>query len=331
VQAKKDAERRMMRRLRIGWVGFHVEGHLALEALLEAGCGVVAVVTLADQQAAKRSAVCSYEELCRRSSVPLHRVSHINDPSSVELLWSLSLDLLFVIGWSQILGKEVLSTASSGVIGAHAALLPHNRGSAPINWAVIHGETVTGNTLMWLNEEVDEGEIIDQVQFPITPYDNCATLYGKVAESNRDMILRAVAALGRGQRPGRPQPHTDEPVLPRRRPQDGLVDWNGTGLEVYNFVRALTRPSPGAFGWLDGRRYLIWDAALLPGEPYGGLPAGRVIGPMVQPLPACAAGQVVKCGTGAVVLLEIETPDGRILKGKELSELPIQGRTWANE
>src|ERR1044072_9779228 len=136
--------------MRCAWVGSHREGLPALEALLDAGADVVAAVTLTADAAARPSGVADYEPLCSRFGVPLHQVADINSPAAVTLLRSLDVDVLFVIGWSQILRPAALETARIGVVGAHASMLPKNRGSAPINWALIHGEHETGNSLMWL-------------------------------------------------------------------------------------------------------------------------------------------------------------------------------------
>ena len=315
--------------LRIGWIGFHMEGLPAFEAILDQGTRLEAAITLAEEPRAKRSAAVRYDDVVQRYNVPLYKVRHINDPESVALLKNLDLDVAFVIGWSQIVGREALRTAKVGMIGAHAALLPHNRGSAPVNWAIIRGETEGGNTLIWLAENVDEGEIIDQTAFPITPIDTCATVYEKVAQSNCDMILRLLPKLMAGQRPARPQPSTDEPLLPRRRPQDGVIDWSRSSLDVYNFIRALTRPYPGAFSTLDGVRYLIWEAALLPGDPYPHAQPGQALGPVVDPFPGDAGGQVVACSQGAIVVLEIEDPDGNSIRGPELANLEWKGRVWS--
>jgi methionyl-tRNA formyltransferase len=152
-----------------------------------------------------------------------------------------------------------------------------------------------------------------------------------VAESNRDMLLRALPRLLAGDRLGVPQRHTNEPVLPRRRPSDGLVDWSGDSVTTYNFVRALTRPYPGAFSWLDKKRWTVWQAALLPGGgPIAGTRPGEILGPVVCPDEA-ACGQVVSCGAGAIVLLELQADDGEVLRGRRLSEQPWKGRVWANE
>lgn len=315
--------------MRFGWIGVHQEGRPALAGLLDAGAPLVAAITLKRELAAFRSGADDYRALCERSGLPLYEVANINDETSLQLLRELALDVVFVIGWSQILKPATLQSARIGVIGAHASLLPHNRGSAPVNWALIKGEQMTGNSLMWLAEGVDAGDLIDQTAFCISPYDTCATLYDRVAESNRDMLLRVLPRLLAGERPGAAQRHTNEPVLPRRRPSDGLVDWSRDGATTYNFVRALTRPYPGAFSWLDKKRWTIWQAALLPG-PIAGMRPGEILGPVVCPDEA-ACGQVVACGDGAIVLLELQADDGEVLRGRRLSEQPWTGLVWTNE
>ena len=314
--------------MRIGWIGFHAEGVLALEAAVRAGYDVVGVISLRPERAALRSAAVDYAAVCRRLGVPVHFVKNINDPDSVEHLHGMHLDLGIVLGWSQILRSEALRSARLGMVGAHASLLPHNRGSAPVNWAIIRGEATTGNSLMWLSEGVDEGHLIDQRSFPITPYDTCATVYEKVAASNREMVLALLEQLRLGQRPGRPQPETDEPLLPRRRPADGTIDWSRSAGEVYDFIRALTRPYPGACGWLGGEKLKIWQAAVLPTPARGMFAAGTVIGAARSPEPR-ACGQVVACGDGSLLVLEVERDDDNaVLRGSALAELNWQGLVW---
>jgi methionyl-tRNA formyltransferase len=302
----------------------------ALESLPSNGHSVIAVISLRPQLAAKRSGAADYAELSRKINVPYYEVANINDVESVSLLRDLDLDLAFVIGWTQIVRAEALGAVKIGMIGAHASLLPLNRGRAPINWALIRGAKETGNSLIWLTEGVDRGEIIDQTAIPITPYDTCATLYDRVAESNREMILDVLPKLLGGKRPGRPQPETGEPDLPGRRPEDGLIDWSRRSLEVYNFIRALTMPYPGAFSWLNGKRYAIWQCALLPDAGGFDAKAGQVLGPVFSPADV-ACGQVVACGQGAVLLLQLEDDDGQILEGRDLSEQDWKGKSWGDE
>lgn len=316
----------MSRPLRIVWVGFHEEGRPALQALLAAGYAPVAVLTLEDLARSRRSAALDPGQLDLPESVPVHLIRNINDEPVRALLQSLEPDLLLVIGWSQILHPEVLRIPKLGCIGAHASLLPRNRGSAPINWAIIRGEVETGNSLIWLREGVDTGEIIDQTAFPITPYDTCASLYEQVGRSNAAMLVRALGTLARGERIGQAQEHSGEPPLPRRRPEDGRLDWAWPAGRVYDFIRALARPYPGAFGKIAGATLRIWQAALPPGDAVLADP-GVVLGPVVSPVEA-ACGQLVACGVGAVVLLEVETETGQVLRGRELSRLDWTGRRW---
>jgi methionyl-tRNA formyltransferase len=315
--------------LRLGWVGFHQEGLPALRSLLKSGVRFETIVTLDEGSLEKRSAGVDYSELAAAHATPLRPIRSINDPTVVQYLSDLQLDVLFVIGWSQLLHPAALATARLGVIGAHASLLPHNRGSAPINWTLIHGETTAGNTLMWLTEGVDEGRIVDQMSFPVTPYDTCATLYDQVAETNRIMIERTLPKLMAGDCPGIVQTHSDEPVLPRRRPDDGRIDWNQSSLKIYNFVRALTRPYPGAFSHLEGIRWTIQTCALIPGATACAEP-GTVMGPVYSPV-ADACGQLVACSKGAIVVLELESKDGVTLKGPALSDCQWAGKVWTNE
>jgi methionyl-tRNA formyltransferase len=299
----------------------------ALEALVAAGAAPVAVFTLRPDLAANRSGAADYSAVCNRLGLPLHYVANINDEETVASLHALEPDVLFVIGWSQVLRAPALGCARVGIVGAHASLLPHGRGGAPINWALIRGAQETGNSLIWLSEELDAGDVIDQTTIPITAYDTCETLYERVAQSNRDMILRMLPRLIAGERPGAPQRRNGTPMLPRRRPADGLIDWTCPNNRVYDFVRALTRPYPGAFSWIDGRRWIVWQTSHLPASVRSAACPGEVIGPVVSPI-AAACGQAVACGHGPVVLLELEDEDGRIWQGARLADLKWTGKVW---
>ena len=315
--------------MRIGWVGFHQEGLPALDALLAEGA-VVGVMTLVPELAAKRSAVGDYHALCARHGVPLQEVAQINDERSLEFMRAWNADVIFVIGWSQILGEAALAIPRVGMVGAHASLVPHNRGSAPINWAILNGEHETGNTLMWLASDVDGGDIIDQIAFPITPYDTCASLYEKVAETNKRMILEAVAQFRKGVFPRRPQGNSNQHFLPRRRPEDGLIDWTRDAPALYRFVRALTRPYPGARCHHQGRCWHVWQAVLveLPAPPQA-LP-GTVIGALRSPEPG-ACGILVGCGVGVLGILEMTDDGGEVLAGPALCDEFPKGVRFQHE
>jgi methionyl-tRNA formyltransferase len=314
--------------VRFAWVGVHAEGLPALAALLGAGVPVAGVLTLRPDLAARRSGSADYRPLCQSRGIPLHYIANINDADALAVLQTLAPDVVFVIGWHQVVRSPALQRARVGMVGAHASLHPRYR-SAPINWALIRGERETGNTLIWLAEDLDAATQIDRRVIPITPYDTCATLYRRVADTTREMLLALVPRLLAGERPSEPMPRADEPPLPRRRPADGLIDWSQPSRAVYDFVRALTRPYPGAFSRLDGERWLVWNAALPPAGPAPASP-GEILGPVVSPEPA-ACGLLVSCGDGALILLELEDAHGAVLAGPALSQRPWAGRRWAHD
>ncbi len=262
--------------LRIAFIGCVAEGLRALRTLLELGERVAAVFTLDPERAQKVSGAVRWEEITRNHGIPLHYVRNINDPEPVGLLRSLRPDLVFCVGWTQLLRREILAIPRLGCIGFHASLLPKYRGRAPVNWAIIHGERETGNTMLLLDEGVDTGDIIAQRSFPITLEDTCATVYEKVAQSEEDMIREIMPLIHAGKMPRRPQDHSQATVMPRRRPEDGEIDWRRTTRELHDWVRALTHPYPGAFTWIAGRRVWVWKAWPWRWEvPAGGPPAGR--------------------------------------------------------
>lgn len=309
------------------WVGAHFEGLDAFRGLLESGIRFEAAFTLNQDSAAKRSGSADYRPICEQYKVPLNFVSDINSPETIEQLRRLQIDVGIVIGWSQILRWDALSASRFGWIGAHASMLPKNRGSAPVNWALINGETETGNSLIWLSEGVDEGNLIAQRPIEISAFDTCRSIYERIGDTNQEMLLEVVPKLIEGHRISRPQPISSEPPLPRRRPKDGLIDWGQQTDAVYNFVRALTQPYPGAFSFLDGQQYTIWEAAILPVEKTQTTEPGQLIGPMISPVEQ-SCGQLVACGDGVLAILDVEDSGGNRLNGPELAMQQWQGKRW---
>ena len=251
--------------MRITWIGNHEEGIIAFRRTIESN-GIDAFITLDESAFAKRSAGSrDYIDICENYGVQVYYVDTIKGDKAYEIVSAQRPDLLVVMGWSEILPEALLDIPAIGTVGTHASLLPHNRGSAPINWALIHGEDKTGNTMMWLSKDVDAGEIVDQMEFPITLFDTCKTLYDRVADTNAEMLIKLIESLKMNVKPVLPiENKTKEAVLPRRRPKDGLINWEQDARQLYDFIRALTKPYPGAFSFLDGKKYLLWDASVLP-------------------------------------------------------------------
>lgn len=312
--------------MKIVWIGCHSEGINAFRRILESGRTIEKFITLDDESFGKRSAgTREYADLCEEYDIEVAYVSSIKNDEAYRIILDVAPDLLIVLGWSEILPERILDIPTIGTVGAHASLLPHNRGSAPINWALIKGEEVCGNSLMWLVKEVDKGKIIDQISFNITMFDTCASLYEKVADANMVMIMRLIEQLEKdGTTVMEKENVSDEPLLPRRRPKDGLLNWNASNKQVYDFIRALARPYPGAFTYLNNKKYYIWSASLLP-ETCENSDSGLIVGSCFSPI-SDACGVQVACGKGYIIVHELEDEEGKIFKGYDIAQLGLQGK-----
>lgn len=311
--------------MRIVWIGFHEEGIKALEGVLSERIKIHALITLNQLKMKERSASThAYRSICERNGISYYEVDSIKSETAYNLLKNEKPDLVIVLGWSEILPARLLEIPSIGTVGTHAAMLPHNRGSAPVNWAILRGETTGGNTLMWLNEKVDSGKMIEQISFPITIYDTCKTVYDKVSKTNDRMIRNLIARLLTGEKvPGKILPELEEELLPRRKPKDGLICWEQPAKQIYDFVRALTEPYPGAFSYLNGDKWMIWKCSFLSEISLMKRP-GEIIG-NIYSTEKYSGGIAVACSSGMICIHEMENEAYGKIGGKEITELGVKG------
>jgi methionyl-tRNA formyltransferase len=154
---------------------------------------------------------------------------------------------------------------SLGAAGIHASLLPRYRGGAPLVWAIINGETTTGVSLFYLSDGVDDGDLIAQQEIAIGPDDDIAAVYGRATEASLGLLRRYVPLLREGRAPREPQDHRQATHVPQRRPEDGLIAWDRqSARQAHDWVRAQTRPYPGAYAFFGGERVTVWRAGVLP-------------------------------------------------------------------
>jgi methionyl-tRNA formyltransferase len=149
------------------------------------------------------------------------------------------------------------------VAGIHASLLPKYRGGAPLVWAIINGEKTTGVSLFYFDQGVDTGDVIAQKKIEISDTDDIRTVYEKATLAAVDVLRESLPLIREGQAPRIPQDHANATIFPQRKPEDGLIDWTRTPDEIRNFIRAQTRPYPGAFTVLEGKKVTIWDADIV--------------------------------------------------------------------
>ncbi len=203
------------------FVGAVHEARPALEAVLHHDCQVVGLVTLEPGRAATTAGFVDLATAARQAGVPVLETGNLNHPGEVARVRDLKPDLIVVVGWTRLLGEELLALPRRGCVGFHASMLPHNRGRAPVNWAIIRGEKETGNTMMYLAGGADTGDIIDQQRVAIDDEDTCATVYDKVGEAGAAMLRRHLDGLLAGTAPRRCQDDSQANLLPKRTPDHG--------------------------------------------------------------------------------------------------------------
>ena len=248
-------------RLRAGLVTCVELGRSCLREILAAGGSLDCVITLRDDIAVKKSGRVFLDATCAAHDIPLFKVRHINDAESVALLRARALDWLFIIGWSQIAGPDVLAAVRLGVLGMHPTLLPEGRGRAAIPWAILKGLPETGVTMFKLDEGVDTGPIVAQERIPLDAREAATTLYAKVAQAHATLIRRTWPLLVRGAVHLQPQDEARASVWPGRTPEDGRLDPSMSVAEADALVRAVTHPYPGAFVDSPAGRLRVWRGA----------------------------------------------------------------------
>jgi len=247
--------------MRFGFVTCVRLGLSCMEAIYEIGGRLDLAMTLPDDRAVGKSGRVYLDGFCARHGIPLVKSRNVNDAEVVEAIRAAGLDWLFIVGWSQIAREAVLAAPRLGVLGMHPTLLPIGRGRAAIPWAILKRLEKTGVTLFKLDGGVDTGDIIDQLEIPLSSTD-ATELYAAVDAAHAALIKTAFPALAAGTIRPRPQDDSAATEWPGRRPEDGRLDPAMKVADAECLVRAVTRPYPGAFTILDGRRIVVWRAAI---------------------------------------------------------------------
>jgi methionyl-tRNA formyltransferase len=274
--------------------GYHTIGFRCLRHLIGLGEEIVAVVTHRDDPA-ETVWFESVADLARSHGIPVHLPANPNRPEFVTLIRALSPDLLLSFWYRRLLCRELLEIPRLGAVNLHGSLLPKYRGRSPVNWVLVNGEAETGVTLHYMTEEADAGDIIAQRALPIDPEDTALTLYRKMADLALELFSATYPFLKAGAAPRIPQDPSRATVFGRRTPADGLVQWQLPARTVYNLVRAVTHPYPGAFTHFRGKQLFLWGARPLAVNGDDVIPLGTVA--------EVRAGHGLLVGTGAGQLL----------------------------
>ncbi len=254
--------------VRIGFAGCHVLSWFCLKVVAELcrkyGDDLAGVFNLPPETGRKHSAYTEFDSLEREFGFPHHRVSDLAEPATLAELRFLKLDVLFIIGWHKIVPQEVIDSARF-CLGMHTSLLPADRGSSPVNWALIKGNNWGGITFFHLSTGVDSGDILAQRRFRIGRYDTCHEVHQRATAAALGMLRDEWPLIRSGRPPRTPQNEALATYNPRRRAADGLINWNMPAEDIDRWVRALTSPYPGAFAFYRGRKLFIWEASAMKG------------------------------------------------------------------
>jgi len=231
-----------------------------IEALLKNGKDkIIAVYTLQDSFATKKARFENMDDFKERG-LNIIKISDINSPEVVQQIKDMNPDVIFELGWSQIICPEILNISKKGCIGVHASLLPKNRGAASLNWSIIKGEKKTGVSLFYLAEKPDDGEVIAQKEFSIDDRDDISTLHSKSDLASAELIIENIDDIRNNTVKKLVQNPEEVTYTKRRKPEDGIIDWNLSSSDLYNWIRAQTHPFPGAFSKLKGKKIFIWSS-----------------------------------------------------------------------
>jgi len=240
-------------------LGYHGMGCLGLEALLAHGYEVAAVATHRDDPH-EEVWWPSLAALAERHRIPVSYPESGSDPAIGRLVAEAEPDVLFSFYFRWMLPAAVLEVSPRGAFNLHGSLLPRYRGRAPVNWVLVHGETETGVSLHRMVAKPDAGDLVAHERVAIAPLDTAFTLFRKLEGAARRVLDRALPAIAAGSVPSTPLDLAAGSYFGGRKPADGAIDWGWPARRIFDLVRAVTHPYPGAFTTLGEARLLVWWA-----------------------------------------------------------------------
>ncbi len=235
-----------------------------LEAIIEAGHEVLLVVTQPDKPKGRSGALqfTPVKECAVARGIEVFQPTKIRLEENVEFLRKYEADIFVVAAFGQILPKSILDMPKHGCINVHASLLPKYRGAAPIQWAVINGDSVTGVTIQQMDIGVDTGDIIVTKELAIAEDETGGGLFDKLAVVGAEACIEAMEQIANGTATRTPQNHEEATHVSMISKEFGVIDWNKSAVEIERLIRGLN-PWPSAYTKLDGKTFKIWSASVL--------------------------------------------------------------------
>jgi methionyl-tRNA formyltransferase len=287
----------------------------ALRSLLASPHQIMAVVTQPDRPRGRgqQAAASAVKALALEHHLTILQPASLRPAAAVDALAALRSDIIVVVAYGNLLPPAVLALSPYGCINLHASLLPKYRGAAPVNWALIHGETVTGYTIMQMDEHLDTGPMLWREECAITPEDDALSLGTRLAEAGAKGMLEVLAALERGVLTAQPQPEVGASYAPKLTRELGRLNWHQPAVTLHNLVRGLV-PWPGATTGWRGTEVKIWRTRVQAAPVVHAAPAASPPGTVTAVLPE---GLCVACGAGQLLVQELQPANRRRMSARE--------------
>lgn len=288
-------------------LAYHNMGIAGLNALFQHGFEIEAIFTHEDDPH-ENCWFGSVADWAKKHNIPHDTTESINTQEWIDKVASLKPDILFSFYYRKMIGRAILDIPRLGAMNLHGSLLPAYRGRCPVNWVLVNGEHQTGVTLHFMVDKPDAGDIVGQKEVTIEFNDTARSLYDKLCEAAGRLLDDLLPVIKTGQIPRRRQDLTRGSYYGGRRPEDGRIDWTRSAGEIYNLIRAVTDPYPGAFSLLEnGEKIIIWWA----------VPAVSCLGNKPGDVEISGQDVLVKTGDDAIRLLDVE------VSGKRMTDLQI--------
>lgn len=310
-----------MKDMRIVFMGTPDFAAAILERLISTGRNVVGVFSQPDKPVGRKQIIepTPVKKLALEHGIPVFQPAKMKDGTALEMMKSLSPDLVVVAAYGRILPKELLDVPPLGCVNVHGSLLPKYRGAAPIQWSVINGDTVTGVTTMYMAEGMDTGDMILKLETEIGEDETAGELFERLAALGADSIEKTLELFDEGSVPREPQNDGEATLAPMLKKEMGEIDFEKSPEEIHNLVRGLC-PWPVAFTFVDGKTVKVYKANKAEG--FCG-EAGTLLD---------EKRFVVGCGGGALELITVQ-PEGKkqmsggdFIRGKRLEKGTRIGR-----
>ena len=295
----------------MGTPDFAVE---TLKAIYEAGHEIILAVSQPDKPKGRSGKLVAtpVKEFALEHDIPVFQPVKIRDDESVEYLRKFEADVFVVAAFGQILPKVILDMPRLGCVNVHGSLLPKYRGAAPIQWAVINGEKITGNTTMLMGPGLDDGDMLLKSEIELAADETGGSLFDKLAIDGGKLAVKTIEALDRGEITPIPQDESQATHVGMIKKEMGLIDWNKSADEIERLIRGLN-PWPSAFTFIDGKQLKLWKASVV--EQSG--EAGTVID-------VDKNGFIIACGVNSLHIDELQIegkkrmPVGDFLRGYKI-------------